>query len=52
MKKVAIIVFFALLLAFITACITLSIVKNKEYEETINRVDAKIERYENGKGVR
>ena len=46
MKKVVIIVCLALLLAFIAVCITLSIVKNKEYEDQISRWDAKIERCE------
>ena len=43
MKKIVIIVCMALILVFITACITISIVKNKEYEDYINRLDAKIE---------
>jgi len=44
MKK-AIIVVLIVVLVFIAVCITLSVVKNKEYEEQISRWDAKIERY-------
>lgn len=46
MKKMVIITLIALLVAFVAVCITLAVASNKESEDTISRIDNKIERCE------
>lgn len=49
MKKMVIITLVALIVAFVAVCITLAIKSNRESEDTINRIDSKIERCEDGR---